>query len=224
MAQFQRKPHLIIDNLEALQVLSHPLRSQLLDQFDAEPQTVKQVAAKLGMTANKLYYHVKMLQEHGLLAVVETRTVGNMIERLYQTAAERFEVDANLLSFSAHGGPERAEQFVVTSLDATRQDLLRSMEARRTRRERGEELRPSTAMVTRCTSRLTEGRAKEFRRRLTALLQEFGDADLGADGTPPEGAADAPETDVETYSLAVAFYASFGFPKQDGASQKEAGE
>jgi hypothetical protein len=207
MTKFKRKPHLIIDSLKALQVLSHPLRSQLLDHFDAEPQTVKQVATKLGMTANKLYYHVNMLEEHGLLALVETRTVGNMLEKLYQTAAERFEIDANLLSFSTHEGPERAEQFVVTSLDATRQDLLRSMEARRVRREAGEELRPTQAVITRVVSRLSEKRAKEFGRRLCMLMEEFGNADEADDA--PAGA------DIETYALSVAYYASFGYPEQD---------
>jgi DNA-binding transcriptional ArsR family regulator len=204
MAPFQRKPHLIIDNLQALRVLSHPLRSQLLDHFDAEPQTVKQVAARLGMTANKLYYHVNMLEEHGLLALVETRTVGNMLEKRYQTAADRFEIDADLLSFSAHEGPERAERFVVTSLDATRQDLLRSMEARRVRREAGEELRPTQAVITRTVSRLSEERAKEFGQRLCALIEEFGNAD--------ESASAPADADLDTYALAVAYYASFGFP------------
>jgi len=202
---------MIIDDLKALQVLSHPLRSQLLDHFDSKPQTVKQVAARLGVTANKLYYHVNMLEEHGLLALVETRTVGNMIEKLYQTAAERFEVDHDLLSFSSHEGQERAEQFVVTSLDATRQDLLRSMEARRIRREQGEELRPSQAIVTRAVSRLPEERAKEFGRRLCALLEEFGAADV----TEEASVEDLGEGEIETYALNVAYYASFGFPDQE---------
>ena len=47
---------------------------------------------------------------------------------------------------------------------------------------------------------------------------------MNAEQPPPEGAADAPETGVESYSLTVAFYASFGFPEQDVTSQKEEGE
>ena len=214
MVPFQRKPHLIIDDLKTLQVVSHPLRAQLLDQFDAKPQTVKQVADRLGVTANKLYYHVNMLEEHGLLAVAETRTVGNLIEKRYQTAAERFEVDGNLLSFSTQEGREQAERTVVASLDATRDDLLRSMEARRMRRERGETLRPREIVVNRCISRLSEEQAEAFRQRLYALVQEFGAADEA--GTP---AGD--EEGVDTYSLTVAYYASFGFPEQDEGAQEE---
>jgi DNA-binding MarR family transcriptional regulator len=211
MAQFQRKPQMTIDNLKALQVLSHPLRAQLLDHFDAEPQTVKQVAARLGVTANKLYYHVKLLEEHGLLALVETRTVGNLLVKLYQTAAERFEVDQNLLSFSTHEGREQAEQLVVTSLDATRQDLLRSMEARRIRREQGEELRPTQATVSRVVSRLSEAQAAAFTQRLCALLQAFGDADQA--GQEPGGAH------LETYALSVAYYVSTGYPEQEDEAE-----
>lgn len=214
MNAFQRKPDMVIDDLKTLQVISHPLRSQLLDHFGAEPQTVKQVATKMGLAANKLYYHVNLLEQHGLLSVVETRTVGNMIEKLYNTAAERFELDADLFSFSTHEGQERAEQFVVTSIDATRQDLLRSMEARHLQRARGGEVRPSQAMVTRCTSRLPEERADAFRQRLRALLEEFGEADVtdGAQeiGVPADG---MPEANVETYALTVVFYVSFDFPE-----------
>jgi hypothetical protein len=209
MAQFQRKPHLIIDNLKTLQVVSHPLRAQLLDHFDVAPQTVKQVAHRMGMTANKLYYHVNMLEEHGLLALIKTRTVGNMLERLYQTAAERFEIAADLLSFSTHEGQERAEQVVVASLDATRQDLLRSMEARRLQREQGGELCPSQAVVGRVVSRLTQEQADAFRKRLCDLMEQFGQADLGAKVLDDDSAA------VETYALGVAYYASFDFPEQN---------
>jgi len=216
MTSFQRKPHLIIDDLKTLQVLSHPLRAQLLDQFDAVPQTVKQVADRLGMTANKLYYHVNLLEAHGLLAVAETRTVCNLIENRYQTAAERFEFDANMLSFSTQGEREQAEQAVVASLDATRQDLLRSMEARRARRERGEALRPRQIVVNRCISRLSEAQAEEFGQRLCALVQEFGDADeAGTPGGDEEG--------VDNYALTVAYYASFGFPEQDEGTAEEVG-
>jgi hypothetical protein len=210
MTPFQRKAHLIIDDLKTLQVLSHPLRSQLLDHFDAEPQTVKQVAARLGMTANKLYYHVNMLEAHGLLALVETRTVGNLLERRYQTAADRFEVDTNLLSFRSDAGREQAEQFVVTSLDATREDLLRSMEARRLRREQGEEVRPTQAVVTRCVSRLSEARAEAFRQRLCALVEEFGNADEAG-----QGGSDAELAGLEQYALSVAYYASSGYPERE---------
>ena len=170
--------------------------------------TVKQVADRLGLTSNKLYYHVKLLEQHGLLRMVETRTVGNMIEKLYRTVAERFKIDANLLSFSTSAGQEDMEQLIVSALDATREDVLRSMEVRRMQRLRGDKLKPRQAIVTRSLSRLSDARAEDFRKRLCALLEEFGQTDK----EPSLG--DGTGSDVQTYALAVAFYATRRFPEQ----------
>jgi DNA-binding transcriptional ArsR family regulator len=212
MSDFQPMERIVIEDLKTLQIVADPLRSQILELFGADPLTVKQVANRLGLTPNKLYYHVNLLEEHGLLRVVETRTVGNMIERLYRTVADRFEIRADLLSFSTtSAGQEGAEQLVVSPLDATREDLLRSMEARRLWRLQGDELKPRQAIVNRCLSRLSEARAVDFQRRLCALIEEFAQADEESPhGTDPQGSDKA-----QTYALTVAFYATWGFPEQD---------
>lgn len=198
-----------------VQIMAHPLRSQILELFGDDPLTVKQVADRLGMTANRLYYHVNLLEEHGLLRVVETRTVGNLIEKLYRTAAERFEIDANLLAFSTVAGQENAEQLVVSTLDATRQDLLRSIEARQLQRLEGRELKPRQAIVSRCLSRLSDARAEAFRQRLSALMEEFGAADEGppTDDAPASGG----EGEVQPYALTIAYYMTAGYPEQEHA-------
>jgi DNA-binding transcriptional ArsR family regulator len=205
--EFQPKKSIVIEDLKTLQILAHPLRTQILDMFYGQALTVKQVADRLGLTSNKLYYHVNLLEQHGLLCVVETRTVGNMIEKLYRTVAERFQIDADLLSFSNSPDQEGAGQLVVSALDATREDILRSIEVRRMQRLKGNELKPRPAIVARSLSRLSDALAEDFRKRLCALIEEFGQAGGGTES----GA----ERDAQTYALTVAFYETWRFPEQD---------
>ena len=131
MEEYRPDPEFMIDDLETLKVIAHSLRAQLLDQFGEAPMTVKQVAGRMGLAPNKLYYHVNMLEEHGLIRVVETRTVGNMLEKVYQDSAERYHVSPDLLSFRSHDGQENVTQYMTTTLDATREELVRSLEVRR---------------------------------------------------------------------------------------------
>jgi DNA-binding transcriptional ArsR family regulator len=213
MDEFQPVKHLVIDDLKTVQIMADPLRSQVLELFGEEPLTVKQVADKLGLAPNRLYYHVNLLEQHGLLRVVETRMVGNMVEKLYHTAAERFEIKADLLSFSTAAGQKDAEQLVLSSLDATREDLLRSMEARRLRRLQGDELEPRQATVTRCLSRLSDAQATDLVARLDALIEEFAQA--GKEPSLGGGQEGGEQSNTQTYALAVAFYPTWSFPEED---------
>jgi len=213
MDEFQPVKHLVIDDLKTVQIMADPLRSQILELFGEEPLTVKQVADRLGLAPNRLYYHVNLLEQHGLLRVVETRMVGNMVEKLYHTAAERFEIKADLLSFSTAAGQKDAEQLVLSSLDATREDLLRSMEARRLRRLQGDELEPRQATVTRCLSRLSDAQATDLLARLDALIEEFGQA--GKEPSLGGGPESGEQSNTQTYALTVAFYPTWSFPEED---------
>ena len=167
--------------------------------------TVKQVAGRMGLAPNKLYYHVNMLEEHGLIRVVETRTVGNMIEKVYHNVADQYDIDHKLLAFSTHDGQENVTQVMTTTLDATREELLRSLEVRRYELDHGAEPHPRAAMVTRCTSRIPEEYVDSFTKRLKALFHEFGNADVDP----------AEDDTAQGYALTVAFYPTFSFSDQD---------
>jgi DNA-binding transcriptional ArsR family regulator len=77
----------VISDLETIHIVSEPLRLQILEILKETPKTVKQVAAELGVNQVKLYYHFKLLEEHGLLRITEERMVSHLIEKVYQTRA-----------------------------------------------------------------------------------------------------------------------------------------
>lgn len=194
----------IIRNLETLRVVADPLRSQILELLIQEPQTVKQVADKLGDTPNKLYYHFSLLEKQKLIEVAETRWVANMLEKVYRAAARHIDVDPALLSFTTEEGRAAMRAFVSPVIDATREDLVRSLQVRQNQLESGLAGRPRPFYLAREVSHISDERMAEFSERLKALVDEFVDAGEGA-----------PQEDSPSYALAVAFYPSFYYPPAD---------
>jgi len=87
-----------LNRLEQLKALSDPLRLRVLEAFSRQPVTTKQVAALLGENATKLYHHVQILEEAGLVHLVKTRKNRGTLEKYYQAIARDFIVDRNLRS------------------------------------------------------------------------------------------------------------------------------
>lgn len=197
--------HLITD-LDTLKVVSDPLRIQIIEALILEPMTVNQVAEKLGLTASKLYYHVNLLEKHGLIEVVETRTVSNLIEKYYRSVASRLSMDPALLSFDTPAGQDNIFTMIASTLDTTREDVLRSFQARAFELGKGGEAQVRRAMFTRVISRLTEEKAGEFQSRLDELVSEFEAADV----KEPEG-----EVELQTYAFTLALYPSFYYPNEE---------
>src|SRR5688572_24810596 len=94
----------LVTDLETLKVLADPLRLRIRELM-GKPTTVKQVAAKLDLPATKLYYHINLLEKHGLIVLVDTRVVSGIIEKHYQVSAQNVRVAKHLLS-GGDGNPE----------------------------------------------------------------------------------------------------------------------
>ncbi|MFZ6027427.1 MAG: helix-turn-helix domain-containing protein [Chloroflexota bacterium] len=200
------KPY-VIQDLETLRVVADPLRSQILDLLIQEPQTVKQVADKLGDSPHKLYYHFSLLEKQRLIEVSETRLVANMLEKVYRAAARHIDVDPSLISFTSEEGRAAMHAFVTPVIDATRQDLVRSLQARQSQIESGAVRHPRPIFIAREASHIPDARIVEFSERLQALVAEFVDAGEGV-----------PTAESPCYALTVAFYPSFYYTP--GGSEK----
>lgn len=202
----------VINDFETLRVVADPLRTQVLELLVRQPQTVKQVAEKLGLAPSKLYYHFNLLEKHGLIRVVETRLIANMVEKLYQATAADLDVEPGLLQFSTDQGKESIHDLLTSFLDATKEDLVRSMQARAAALEQGADPRPREVVVNRLTSRIPEARHKEFMQRVLDLIMEFGEADH---------AEEDEAENMQAYALTVAFYPSYFFAGDEQPKESE---
>src|SRR4051794_33843006 len=120
---------LTIRDLETLRVISDPLRVQILESMIEGATTVKSLASKLDTTPTKLYYHINLLEEHGLIKVVGTRVVSGIIEKQYQVAAKNIEVDRGLLGTLASSGNDDFDKLLSTVFDSVRTDIMKSLKA-----------------------------------------------------------------------------------------------
>lgn len=187
-----------IQDLETLRVLSDPLRAQIIELCAVRPHTVREMAGRLGLAPTRLYYHINLLEKHGLLVVDETRMVGNLIEKTYRAVAVNLDVDSSLFNFQTAQGKESLYGLVTSALDSTRDDLLRSLQARSLALEQGAPPTPRPVMLKRVTARLSEARINEILKRLEALLEEFDQND-------------GPED--QAYNLTLAYYPVFYYPE-----------
>ena len=198
-----------VSDLETLRAISDPLRMQIMELLENQQLTVKQVAEKLGLAPSKLYYHFGALEKLGMIEVAKTRMVANMLEKTYRSAAHILDVDPALFRFSKDGANEPINMMLSSTIDATREDLLRSMQARQFQLEQGASEQPRRVIINRVVSSVSEERIAEFQDRLVKLIHEFE----AEDGNSKP--ADQP------YALTVAFYPSFYFDKTPKKGKKK---
>lgn len=201
----QKLPMLIIKDLETLKVLTDPLRLQIIEILAPKPQTVNQVAQQLGVSPSLLYYHFHMLESAGLIRVVETHMVNNMMEKTYWITADTFEVEKDLLNFTSNAGRENLTKVVTAALDATREDILRSLQARRIELDRGATTNPRDMVIKKLKKRLRKATYQHFVDAFNALMQDFSEL-------PDESGE---EGEVGSYAVACFLYPSFAYDEED---------
>ncbi|WP_373283560.1 ArsR/SmtB family transcription factor [Sediminivirga luteola] len=86
----------MISNAEAAEASLHPMRRQLLAEL-SEPRSATGLAARLGMPRQKVNYHLRILEQHGLVELVEERRRGNFTERVVQASAASYVISPGTL-------------------------------------------------------------------------------------------------------------------------------
>lgn len=96
---------MLVEEPHQAEALLNPLRRQLLKRA-GEPRSCGELAAALGETPQKVYYHVKVLERAGAIEKVEERRVRALREGYYQATARSFWLSPKLVG--RIGGPRRA--------------------------------------------------------------------------------------------------------------------
>jgi DNA-binding transcriptional ArsR family regulator len=96
----------VIDDPAAAEVSLDPVRARLLAAL-AEPGSAASLAARSGLTRQKANYHLRALERHGLVELVEERRKGNMTERVLRATAASYVISPTALA-SVAPDPDRA--------------------------------------------------------------------------------------------------------------------
>lgn len=110
----------VIENPEAAAIALDPVRGKLLAELSA-PMSAAALAQKIGMPRQKVNYHLRALEAHGLLTVTEERKWGGLTERLLKATAESYVVSPGALgrlSVKPSRTPDRLSASYVIALGA----------------------------------------------------------------------------------------------------------
>jgi len=120
----QPDDQLIIDVLDALRILSDPLRMRLIEILRRAPVTVKDIAAILETSPKSLYYHINLLERHNLIRVVDSRLVSGILEKRYRATAYLF-VFSDLCARADDSSGDQGTQVLTSSLLAITNEKIR---------------------------------------------------------------------------------------------------
>ncbi|MEM8533001.1 MAG: winged helix-turn-helix domain-containing protein [Chloroflexota bacterium] len=157
---------IVLQDVETIKVFADERRLQIV-QLMQQPATVKDIATALQIPASKLYYHVNMLHEHGLIRVVQHNIESGIVEKVYQVTARQFKLQNPMLMGDAIPGAAKDTLF-SSMLDETRTTLGRAL------RDgiQDNQTPPRYPFVTKKALRLNEAQLTTFHQKLAALIQE----------------------------------------------------
>jgi DNA-binding transcriptional ArsR family regulator len=114
----------VFHTADALKALGDPLRLRFLILLADGPSTVKEAAEALGVPPTRLYYHVKILERHGLIHVAGRRLVSGIEERTYRARAKNWTMAPSLAAsaISTSGTLRAVMNMVRAELEAVLQE------------------------------------------------------------------------------------------------------
>lgn len=167
----------IVRDAAQVAVLLAPIRAQLLQSL-SEPKTVKEVAAELRLEANKLYYHLRRLEQGGFVEVVDT-IPGRVPERVYR--AVEFELDASEWKVDEAGAASHA------MLRNVQREIQNAFSSGLREGSRG-----MSIMLAQVPAQLNAKQFDRYQRKVAAILEEL--------------AHERPGRDARTYQVLAAMY------------------
>jgi DNA-binding transcriptional ArsR family regulator len=168
----------VIDDPAAAAVALDPLRARLLAGL-AEPASASTLAERAGLPRQKVNYHLRILEEHGLVTEIGQRRWGGLTERLLHATAAAYLVSPSALG-EASGDPDRiADRLSARYLIALAARVVREVPGLARRADRVGKRLPILALDTEIRFRSAAERAaftSDLADAVTTLVSRYHDA------------------------------------------------
>jgi DNA-binding transcriptional ArsR family regulator len=116
----------VIDDAAAATVALDPVRSRLLAEL-AEPASAATLAGRVGLARQKVNYHLRTLEAHGLVRVASKRRWGGLTERLLVATAASYVVSPGAMGPVAADPGRENDRLSATYLIALAARVIREM-------------------------------------------------------------------------------------------------
>lgn len=172
---------IVLNTLNSLRAYFDPLRQRIVQSVAHEAHSPQEIADIVGVPFTRLYYHLRMLEQHNILRVVETRTQpGAIEEKRYRVTARMFVVDRSLLKADSEGAPNPGLDIILRSvLDETHTDIEEAARAGTIDLQQ-EAPHPAALLIRRGVVTLGSEQGSDFMRELLELVGRY-------QAMPPEG-------------------------------------
>lgn len=107
----------MLGDAAAVEVALDPVRASILDAL-TEPGSAATVALAVGLTRQKVNYHLKALEAHGLVELTEERSWGGITERLFRRSARQLVVAPDVVQGAAVDPDDVADRLSAAYLIA----------------------------------------------------------------------------------------------------------
>jgi DNA-binding transcriptional ArsR family regulator len=116
----------VIEDPAAAEASLDPMRARLLAEL-AEPGSATTLGERVGLPRQKVNYHLKALERHGLVELVEERRKGNCTERVMQATAASYVISPAALASVAPDPRRSPDQLSARWLLAVAGRLVRDV-------------------------------------------------------------------------------------------------
>ncbi|MDG9703563.1 helix-turn-helix domain-containing protein [Streptomyces sp. DH37] len=170
----------VIEDAAAAAVSLDPTRAGLLAELVGEPASAAMLAERVGLPRQKVNYHLKALERHGLVELVGERRKGNVTERLMRATAASYVISPLALA-SVEPDPGRfRDQLSARWLLALAARLVRDVGTLITGAARARKRLATYALDGEVRFADAAARAafvEELTRGVSALIAKYHDAD-----------------------------------------------
>lgn len=116
----------VIDDPAAATVALDPVRSRLLSEL-AEPASAATLAGRVGLPRQKVNYHLRTLEAHGLVKIAKKRRWGGLTERLMVATAASYVVSPKAMGPIAADPARRMDRLAASYLIALAARIVREV-------------------------------------------------------------------------------------------------
>jgi len=167
----------VIDDPAAAVVALDPIRARLLAEL-AQPGSAASLASRVGLARQKVNYHLRALEAHGLVRPVEERRWGGLVERRVVATASSYVVSPAALGAAANDPARASDRLSAHYLIALAARVVREVaDLLRGAKEQGKHL-ATLSIDTEVRFRSAVDRAAftvELTESITALVARYHD-------------------------------------------------
>ena len=116
----------VIEDPAAATVALEPIRSRLLSEL-AAPASAATLATRVGLTRQKVNYHLNSLEAHGLVRLAEERKWGGLTERLLVASAASYIVSPSAMGAVAVDPKREVDRLSASYLIALGARIVREL-------------------------------------------------------------------------------------------------